>query len=451
MTLSSRSLEPDDLWWRTQAEFDSRKGGYSALDVRSAIVRADGAVSTVAWVIRGVVEGEKVEERSWTYRNVEFAVRQLPVDRFEELVSSAWIAGRWFGEEIALDAGREGRLRPLGLTSALAGRPGVAFRRRHATGAELPSEPVATFELPYSPHINDAIGATLGIRNWAEGRDTRWPSGWVVLPETRAWIDRAGLDEDRLELLVRRSQGWDRHLRLKGHVSGGGEAVTLDELVAADGLVRARIPSAADTFELVLLDEDDNVLTCHRETSRFGTREDLAILGTRAGSRGEVLDLVAGGESDRVEFKPFVDPDERRQRKKYDELARTVSAFANSRGGDLLIGVQDDAVIGGLSAAARAWAGDEFEPAIDAYERRLRSDMQREIHPTPTFEFSVVAFGDEHVLRVSVEPADDTPVLYRGDTFVRRGSTSRKATRGELRDLCQTEPEATGWRRIGLG
>ena len=60
-------------------------------------------------------------------------------------------------------------------------------------------------------------------------------------------------------------------------------------------------------------------------------------------TRENILAMIALGESDRVEFKQLLPPD--------SVIARTLAGFANSAGGVLILGVDDNGDVLGLSPA----------------------------------------------------------------------------------------------------
>jgi Putative DNA-binding domain len=99
----------------------------------------------------------------------------------------------------------------------------------------------------------------------------------------------------------------------------------------------------------------------------------------------QIIDVVRLGESENVEFKRRLPGDE--------FVARTLSAFANSTGGVLLVGIGDDGQIVGLS---------EFE-AVDAYNRLLT--ISESILPSLARVGMTVVNGGRYVVHADVEEA----------------------------------------------
>ena len=141
-------------------------------------------------------------------------------------------------------------------------------------------------------------------------------------------------------------------------------------------------------------------------------------------NKTELLQLIANWENSRVEFK--------RDDCHPDELAKEMSALLNLEGGVILLGVEDDGAISGLTRSR----GDAEEWVTNI----SRQNLQPAIIPVWT------CISTEGVKNVGViELAADSPgkpyKARRGSawvTFIRVGSTSREATREEEGRLYQS-------------
>lgn len=131
----------------------------------------------------------------------------------------------------------------------------------------------------------------------------------------------------------------------------------------------------------------------------------------------EVLALIRQGENSSVEFKSA--------QAHPDSLARELVAFANTQGGTLLIGVEDDSHISGLNES------------ID-YEARIANIARNNVNPPINIEPAIVDMPEGRILMVRVERGRDRPYQTLQNQFlVRVGSTNRTATQGELLRLFQ--------------
>jgi ATP-dependent DNA helicase RecG len=118
-------------------------------------------------------------------------------------------------------------------------------------------------------------------------------------------------------------------------------------------------------------------------------------------------------ESERVEFKPSTSQS--------SAIRRAICAFANDLAGHgkpgvIFVGLHDDGTCAGLEIT-------------DEVQRRL-SDWAfgGDILPRPDVEVYAAEVDDCHVAVVEVHPAAQPPVRYRGQVWVRIGTTNRGAT-----------------------
>ena len=133
----------------------------------------------------------------------------------------------------------------------------------------------------------------------------------------------------------------------------------------------------------------------------------------------ELKDLIEEGEGFFVEFKREIDS--------AIDIAAEIVAFANTEGGILLVGVDDDQSIYGVS---------DFE----AVERRLVGICRDSIVPSivPEIERARVEKTGKTVVVVRVPKGLDKPYRTKTDHYyIRAGSTRRRTTKEELARLFQ--------------
>jgi ATP-dependent DNA helicase RecG len=106
---------------------------------------------------------------------------------------------------------------------------------------------------------------------------------------------------------------------------------------------------------------------------------------------------------------------------------KSVSAFANERGGRLIFGMADDKMIVGLA---------DIKGDINAISKQIKE----RITPLPTVDFSAYQTDEgKDILVVEVMAGNETPYFYSADgsliAFVRIGSDSQPAPPNRLREL----------------
>ena len=140
-------------------------------------------------------------------------------------------------------------------------------------------------------------------------------------------------------------------------------------------------------------------------------------------NRTILLEMIRNGENSSVEFK--------RDDVHRDSIAKEFSALLNFEGGYILLGVEDDGFVSGLTRSRE-----------DA-ERWVMNIAHQNIQPSFIPSWSPIPFDDGKVVGVIELPADSPGKPHkarRGSawvTFMRVGSTSREASREEEGRLYQ--------------
>ena len=134
-------------------------------------------------------------------------------------------------------------------------------------------------------------------------------------------------------------------------------------------------------------------------------------------NQNDIKQLIRQGENHAVEFKS--------SQVHADSLAKEMTAFANSYGGVVLLGVDDEGYIEGLSKD-RHW------------EEWVANISRNNIIPPISSTYHEVDMGSGKVGIITVEKGIERPYQTSRSLFlVRVGSTSRTATQGELMRLFQ--------------
>jgi ATP-dependent DNA helicase RecG len=136
----------------------------------------------------------------------------------------------------------------------------------------------------------------------------------------------------------------------------------------------------------------------------------------------ELLRLLAGGESDRVERKESLSDK--------DRICQAICAFANDlpdhrRPGALFVGIRDDGVCAGLPVT------DELLLTLS----QLRTNGN--IYPFPSMTVQKRTLAGCEVAVVEVQPSDMPPVRFRNVIWVRTGPRRDRATPEDERRLTE--------------
>lgn len=160
----------------------------------------------------------------------------------------------------------------------------------------------------------------------------------------------------------------------------------------------------------------------------------------------DLEELIKQGESNKLEFKSSMlwDYDERRSNKTLGfEVAVTVSAFMNSEGGTLLIGVRDDETIIGLENDFKLLKkpgkldndqfGTRFTGIINRYlEKPNRSHVKLKIVKLDGKKIAIITVPKRAPKRVFIHPTKDEAEFY-----IRLGNASHRLNPEEANEYIE--------------
>ena len=132
----------------------------------------------------------------------------------------------------------------------------------------------------------------------------------------------------------------------------------------------------------------------------------------------DLLQIIAAGESDRVEFKESLSDSVA------DRIRQTICAFANDLPGHeepglIFVGVKDDGTIGDLSITDRL-----LQQLAD-----MKTDGN--IRPAPSLTVQKRVLQGKEIAVITVRPSNSPPVRYKGTIHIRTGSRRDIATEQE--------------------
>jgi hypothetical protein len=276
---------------------------------------------------------------------------------------------------------------------------------------------ICGLNVPLYPHTLAAIQDVLGFRVINEGT----PELLALAPDYRARVKRVCISKSLVTVTVEVSDGDSTIIGKVCHEDIAGRKSHCD------------------------LDFRDG--TAAFETKGYARNVIVALLGRE---RGDVIDewfydpstgldsgafidtgdedwdtLILGGESESLEFKQQM-PDA-------VGLAAEICAFANSGGGRILVGVNDEAEVIGC----------------DTIKVKEKITQLTDYHckPVPPFKVDSISLSDKPVIVITVPEGSDRPYLVNGKVYVRSGATKRPATRYELDQMYPSRaPVVYPWR-----
>lgn len=130
-----------------------------------------------------------------------------------------------------------------------------------------------------------------------------------------------------------------------------------------------------------------------------------------------INEIIKQGENSAIEFKSAD--------VKSENIAKEITAFANMDGGIILIGVEDDGSLSGISTEKK-------------WEEWIMNIVRNNINPPLSVEFELVEINEKTIACISVAKGKNKPYqTIDGKYYIRVGSTNRIASIAELMRLFQ--------------
>lgn len=126
-------------------------------------------------------------------------------------------------------------------------------------------------------------------------------------------------------------------------------------------------------------------------------------------STKEIANIIAKGESETIEFKETLN----------NEAIETIGAFANARGGIILIGVRDNGTICGFQTGRKS---------LEDIAHRVQEVTDPRLQPSLT----IVSLEGQNILVIQVEKSSGVPISVRGRFFKRSGRTNQRMSHEEI-------------------
>lgn len=280
---------------------------------------------------------------------------------------------------------------------------------------------------PYYPDLDEAVKDWLPFPVYLGQSDSRKGEVVLLLPETRAYFEDAVPQADSIDLRIAGAEAKNLKLEVKG---AWWDEVGIHHFteVVSDGEVKLNIPDAAKRLDYILVDTTGNVYDYQREDVHRHTG-----LGRKRKTEGEntvahtVYDACQNGEGPKIEFKPFIKPDDN----KLSEVIRTVVAFANAQGGKIFIGINDGCEPDGINEELKKWGKAEADEATcKRYLGEIRAKIRDQVQSDVQMKFLQTIVDKRMVAVIEVSESKEKPVTIRQDKslYIRRGASNTKAS-----------------------
>jgi ATP-dependent DNA helicase RecG len=135
-------------------------------------------------------------------------------------------------------------------------------------------------------------------------------------------------------------------------------------------------------------------------------------------------ELINKGESETLEFKTSLSLK--------DEIGACVSAFSNTSGGIILIGVTDKGGVVGVGIGANT---------IENVASYIKRHTDPQIFPS----INVLEIDGKNIIAVEVDESNDKPVFFKKYAHKRVGKSSQRMSSSEMRKLAHEDVPNLPW------
>lgn len=287
---------------------------------------------------------------------------------------------------------------------------GWFFERYHyrSPPKSSPREPIVSKDLPLFPDFQIAVNERLGI-DIARYSDLY---GIVIcLPKYGAKIEEVNIGSEEIKLIIQPKDVGVKNIIGKLYCERRKEVKHAD-IEFEDNTGIASIGFKPDSMYVMLVSKTDNeILDSRRYYSSWQSLSKGIVIDI---PQYELRELISHGETETVEFKEKIS--------KPEDLAETVVAFANTKGGIIFLGVDDHSKIVGF-----------YEHGC---EDTITNILRSHCDPEAKCEISKRQIDEKDIIVIRVEEGKDKPYLLRDKgSYIRANATDRIANRYEMDEI----------------
>lgn len=254
------------------------------------------------------------------------------------------------------------------------------------------------------------------------------PGIYVYIEHTDAWLEKIHFSPIMLEIHIAGTSLTGAKLK----VIGSG-IQSYDDYPQQD-VITIPLPDGRPDYLKVALIKGNTLLDYYTDykdsrSNPFALQR-TNVTFAEPEQKDRVRELIDRGEGRTIEFKAEIGLTKDNRMK----WLKTIAAFANGEGGNLILGVRDEdgAIVGFDSTLAKHGSLSKLKDAIT-------NAISDTIEPVPEYEFLDACIDGHNVLVIEVQAGITESAIYQnGGTpayYIRRGATTRVADHNEVREL----------------
>ncbi|MFZ0819968.1 MAG: ATP-binding protein [Candidatus Acidiferrales bacterium] len=274
---------------------------------------------------------------------------------------------------------------------------------------------------PYYPSLEQVLSEFFRIRNqgwlnYFQGQSV------VVLSDYRARVSRLMIGLSHLSIELDSGTLIPPELLVKIYAEKRNTCLIQDSICPSSQIVQVDLADKPSFVGVAVLCKETGEML-HEKTFREGIPFHEPGIELEA-VIPDVEQLLLTGESETIELKEMLNT------KNWEKLAKTAVAFANTKGGTIIFGVNNDHRVVGCETKGMAdWITDILRGRCD---------------PQPHVAMRIVQYEGKSLFLVEVEESSSTVHTVKDlGPYIRANGSNRTPTSHELTQLCQ--------RRLGVG
>jgi hypothetical protein len=301
--------------------------------------------------------------------------------------------------------------------------------------------PLVTYGQPSFESVEQAVRAWIRLRPFHGSSDGRLGGILIEVPLSSPRLGALAMDGERRMRIAVEGMPSETPIELTG-VWQSSDATFIESFAqkVVGTSVEVSRPTWADQVSIWLVRSDSLVTDFFFENSHRCSRSRRVLYPPSAETNDvepAVLAQIQSGESENLEFKPFIKPTS----DKFEELIRTVIAFANKHGGTIYMGVSDYQEINGVEKELWEAIAKEERNSLDDCANRYcalaRKKLCDRVSKKIEFRVEPIRVCGKLLIRVAVEEGKDKPCsdVSTKEIWTRRGANTVRPDSEELKLL----------------
>lgn len=278
--------------------------------------------------------------------------------------------------------------------------------------------PTVKYGIPCFKDGCHAIRNWLSLEKFHDFYDARLGKIVLFIPNFKARFKKFEFENNYLNIYIEGDRIILKDLECQLVYTIGKELFQKNIKVNGKNNIGLNIESEPDEIFLQLVNSKGEKIDYYEDTLYRHTGKSRLL---KRELNKDLLDKIKDGENETIEFKPFVQKGDSKE----NEVMETIIAFANSRGGSLIFGINDYLKIMGVPK--KMLSGSDLNTFFEDYRKYVRKLISDKVNKRINLDFNKHIIGNELLIEVLVEEGQDKPYGTVPDNriYVRKGSNNR--------------------------